>query len=150
MLIIWPEHCLIGSKGACIQEPLMQSLYNWESQVATVGKVTKGSNPHTEHYSAVRADVEDPKDKSTGLNTDLLDTLKAFDIILGAGEALSHCWLNTFNDIITNFGDEQIKKIICLDDTTSNVPGFEKIGFDFLDEMVAKGMGRTQTTKVFN
>ena len=70
-----------------------------KQQYAIVQRTTKGSNPFTEHYSALMADVVDPDDESTILNTDFIDIIKEYDIILGGGEALSHCYANTFRDI---------------------------------------------------
>jgi hypothetical protein len=39
-----------------------------------------------------------------------------------------------------------VKKFTLLEDTASNVPGFEKLGRDFVTTMVKKGM-RVTTTK---
>jgi len=52
---------------------------------------------------------------------------------------------NTIRDIAAEFGDDQIKKFVLLEDTSSNVGGFEKMGQDFVREMVARGMQRTTT-----
>ena len=105
-----------------------------------VDYVTKGSNFWTEHYSAVQADVPDPNDPDTMLNTRLIETLERADIILLAGEARSHCLANTVRDIADNFGEENIKKMVLLSDATSDVPGFENLGESFVDEMVKRGM----------
>jgi nicotinamidase-related amidase len=111
-----------------------------------VDYVTKGSNFWTEHYSAVQADVPDPQDPGTLLNTDLIQTLENADLIALSGQALSHCVANTIRDIANNFGEDNIKKMILLIDTTSNVPGFEKMGQDFLVEMKGRGMQVEKST----
>lgn len=140
-LCIWPPHCLIGSKGYCIQEDVYQSLLNWEQKnIASVNKVTKGSNYKTEHYSAVQADVPDPDDNSTQLNTNLIERLAEVDVIAISGQALSHCVANTIRDIANKFGDDNVKKFVLLEDTCSNVTGFENLGTEFVDDLSKLGM----------
>jgi len=45
-------------------------------------------------------------------------------------------------------GDENISRLVLLEDTTSPVKGFEKLAADFMDEMVSKEM-RVATTRDF-
>ena len=147
-LCIWPPHCLIGSWGACVDDTFHQSLGNWQiDRFKAVNYVTKGSNFRTEHYSAVKADVEDPVDPSTQLNMTLIDILQDPEIkdILITGQALSHCVANTIRDIADNFGEENIKKFVLLEDTSSNVPGFENEGQLFIRELSDRGMRITTT-----
>jgi nicotinamidase-related amidase len=145
-LCIWPYHCLIGSWGYGVVPELFDSFIEWEKDFALVDYVTKGSNFWTEHYSAVQADVPDPEDPSTQLNTGLIKTLQEADIILLAGEARSHCLANTVKDIADNFGEDNIKKMILLQDATSDVPDppgttmFTDIGEQFVSDMMARGM----------
>ena len=148
-LCIWPPHCLIGSDGHAVKPDLFDALKEWESErFSIVDYVTKGSNPWTEHYSAVQADVPDPKDPSTQINSRLIDTLMEADLILVAGEAGSHCLANTVRDIANNFKDEAyVQKLILLEDATSPVPGFETFQEDFIKEMSGRGMQITKTTE---
>jgi len=146
LLCIWPPHCLIGSWGHNIYPSVFQAMLEWEKQFALINAVTKGSNPFTEHYSAVQADVPDGEDSTTMLNTDLINTLQQADVILITGEALSHCVANTILDIANNFGDENIKKFVLLEDTCSNVPSFEQLGEKFVTEMTGRGMQVTTST----
>jgi len=150
-LCIWPPHCLIGNWGHNLFPCISDALLNWEeTNFANVDFVTKGSNPFTEHYSAVQADVPDPTDPSTQLNTSLINTLQEADIIVLSGEARSHCLANTVQDIAAKFdtdgNSEFIKKMVLLTDTTSDVgdmPGstmFHDIGEGFISDMCSKGM----------
>lgn len=148
-LCIWPPHCLIGSPGHNIAPAFYEAMMEWENLYAVAGKTIKGSNPFTEHYSAVRADVEDPEDSGTRLNTKLIELLKKYDKILIAGEALSHCVANTIRDVANEFSEEQIKKFILLEDASSSVTGFEQMGESFVKEMKGKGMEVAKTTTVF-
>ncbi|KKN07098.1 hypothetical protein LCGC14_1070660 [marine sediment metagenome] len=147
-LCIWPAHCLIGDKGYAIHEKLFATLKDWEKKnFAMINFLTKGSNFWTEHYSAVQADVPDSSDFSTQLNTQFINTLEDADVILIAGEAKSHCLANTIRDVANNFGEENIGKFILLEDCSSNVPGFEKLGEDFVSEMTKRGMRLEKSTE---
>lgn len=140
-LVIWPEHCLIGSWGHNVHAAVKAELDAWaRKRLEVIDFVTKGSNPMTEHYSAVQAEVPDASDASTLLNTTLIRTLERADMIIIAGEALSHCVANTVRDIANNFGEDNIKKMVLLTDCTSPVTGFEQLGTDFVKEMSARGM----------
>lgn len=147
-LVIWPEHCLIGSWGHNIVDPVFKALNAWErDNFAMVDLVTKGSNFWTEHYSAVMADVPDPADPDTQLNTKLIQTLQTADLVAITGQALSHCVANTVKDIADNFGADNIKKLVLIEDTTSSVAGFENLGTEFVKAMVARGMQISKSTE---
>lgn len=147
-LCIWPIHCVIGSWGHNIYPILHETLRAWEvKEFATLTTVTKGSNPYTEHYSAIKAEVPDPSDPTTQINKDFVKKLLESDEILISGEALSHCVANTFLDVADEFGnDEFVKKMVLLKDVSSNVPGFENLGEQFIKNMTARGMRVTTTT----
>lgn len=150
MLMIWPDHCIIGSPGQCIQPDFLKAVSNWEeTYYAIAPRTTKGSNPFTEHYSAVKADCPHPQDPATRLNGRFIDTLKEYDTILIAGEALSHCVANTITDVAAEFSEDQVKKFTLLEDASSSVAGCEKMGEDFVNEMAAKGMKISKTDKFF-
>ena len=115
---------------------------------AFVDYVTKGSNILTEHYSAVQADVPDPTDVSTQINTRLIQTLENADQILIAGEARTHCLANTVRDIANNFGDDSfVSKLVLLTDASSDIPGFESHAQNFMNEMTSRGMQLSTTTE---
>lgn len=146
-LCVWPEHCLIGSAGHAIHPELFAELTGWERRSkAVIDMVTKGSNPFTEHYSGLKAEVPDPEDASTQLNMGLIETLEKADMVLIAGEALSHCVANTVRDIANSFDPSAISKLVLLEDCCSSVPGFEQLGVDFVAEMRAKGMRVAKST----
>lgn len=146
--VIWPEHCIIGSWGAGVVESLHAALCEWErDNFALVNYVTKGSNPYTEHFSGVKAEVPDATDPDTQVNTRLIQTLEQADIIAITGEALSHCVANTVRDIAACFSDPRyIEKLVLLTDASSNVAGFDSFGDAFVKELVAKGMKLSTTT----
>jgi nicotinamidase-related amidase len=138
---------LIGTPGASVVPELMEALNEWAAlKMATVDFVTKGSNPFTEQYSAVRAEVPDPNDASTQLNTALIQTIEQADILVWAGEAGSHCLANTMRDTFDAFGPDSVKKSVVLIDATSPVKGFEKNQDDFFKEFENKGVKFAKTT----
>jgi nicotinamidase-related amidase len=115
-LCIWPPHCLIGSEGGTVVPELQQAFYEWETTMGgSVNFVSKGSNPFTEHYGALRAEVPDPTDFSTQTNTKLVEVLEEADMVAIAGEAGSHCLANTVRDIANEFQDPNtVKKLVLL------------------------------------
>ena len=92
------------------------------------------------------AEVPDPEDPTTMINRDFLEMLEAADIVVVAGEALSHCEKETVSQIADNIGEEHIKKFIILTDCSSpvsavpNGPDFPAIASAWLVEMERKGM----------
>jgi nicotinamidase-related amidase len=149
-LTIWPDHCIIGSPGQCIQPDFLKAVSDWEETFYAIApRTTKGSNPFTEHYSAVKADVSHPQDPNTRLNGRFVDTLKEYDTILIAGEALSHCVNFTITDVAAEFSEDQVKKFVLLEDASSSVPGFERLGDEFVARMQSKGMQLSKTDKFF-
>ncbi|WP_028451519.1 hypothetical protein [Chitinilyticum aquatile] len=139
-LVIWPEHCLAGSPGHTVQPDVLAALHNWSrSQLKTVNFVSKGMNPHTEHYSAIQAEVPDPHDPTTHPDTAWLAQLAQADTLLIAGEALSHCVASTVRDLAAQLPD-RIDRFMLLTDCSSPVPGFEAFGEAFVAELTSKGM----------
>lgn len=149
-LTIWPPHCLVGSWGHNLMEPVAAALRRWEERFARVDYVTKGHNPWTEHYSAIQADVPDPEDPTTQLNTRLIQTLEEADTVLLSGQALSHCVAYTVRDIADNFGAASIGKLVLLEDTSSPVPGFEDLGKQFLADLTRRGMRTARAAELIH
>lgn len=153
--VIWPEHCLIGDEGHNVSPVLSAAIHEWESTFATADYITKGSNIWTEHFSGVKAEVPDPADPTTQVNTKLIQTLEEADIIPICGEALSHCLLSTIEDIANEFSDPTyIAKMVLLQDACSVIPDppgttlFSDKVAAFLKDMQAKGM-KISTTEEF-
>lgn len=140
--VVWTEHCRVGSWGHSVVPTLHNALCKWErDQFARVNYVVKGNNPWTEHFSGFKAEVPDPSDPATQLNTRLVQTLESADVVLLSGEALSHCVASTGFDLAAAFSDPKIiEKLVLLTDTTSNVTGFDFLGTKFVQDLTAKGM----------
>lgn len=152
-LMVWPEHCLIGTPGHAVQADLMAALIDWERrEFANVDYVVKGTNSFTEHYGALMAEVPMPTDPGTGLNTQFLSVLAQADIVVVAGEALSHCVMSTVNQIANNIGEEHVRKFHILTDCSSPVPAlpngpdFPAMAARWLKDMERRGMTLATST----
>jgi nicotinamidase-related amidase len=124
VLTIWPYHTLIGTIGHAL-DPELWSAVMWHSLARKTQPtwLTKGSVPQTEHYSIVQPEVIIPGHPLGGKNKAFLDTLEVADLVIIAGEAESHCVLESVEDIVEDFGDnpEALQKIYFLSDCTSPV-----------------------------
>lgn len=145
-LMVWPLHCEIGSWGHGVHADVLAACRNWQAmQHRAVHHVFKGMNPWTEHYSAIRAEVPDPQDPDTGLNSPLLQHLATFDTVVIAGEASSHCVRATTEHIVQHSGIAP-ERIVMLTDFMSPVAGFEAAHTDFVQQMQNLGVRCTSST----
>jgi len=143
-LMVWPVHCEIGSWGQNVHGAVRAAYNAWEvAQLQVVAKLSKGSNPWTEHYSAVMAEVPDPDDPATQQNTTFLDTLLPAQHIYICGEAGSHCVKASTEHIADYLTQQQgahaVRKLVLLTDCMSPVTGFEEQQRNFLAAMQARG-----------
>ena len=140
-LMVWPVHCEIGTWGHNVHADLKAACAAWEErQVAIVQTVNKGSNPWTEHYSAMQAEVPDANDPDTQLNQSLIAHLDQADLLLIGGEASSHCVRATTEHIVAHLPSGRREKIVLLRDCMSAVGGFEPQAAQFLESMQAHGV----------
>jgi len=134
---IWPEHCIIGSEGAAIAKPLMEAVKRWARKGKYYELIPKGTNPFTEHFGALRANIPQKNAPETDLNNELLNRLHEYENIIIAGEAKSHCVGNTIKQIIQY--SDLADRLIILEDCMSNVPGFENIALSIYQDAKARG-----------
>ena len=140
-LMVWPVHCEIGSWGHNVHAEVRAAYNRWEDQSgASVSKLSKGSNPWTEHYSAVMAEVPDPSDPDTQLNMALIEQLDRADLIIVAGEASSHCVRATVEHLVANLPSGKADKLALLTDCMSPVSGFEAQHREFFASMSSQGV----------
>jgi nicotinamidase/pyrazinamidase len=150
-LVIWPDHCLVGSSGHCVYEPLMAALLKWEqTKQSSVSYVLKGNNAFTEHYSAIKAEVKVEEDPITHTNFVLIEKLKKFDRIVVAGQALSHCVNFTVRDLVEQLSPEERSKVWVAKDASSSVKGFEKAGDTFVIDMKKLGVKFVKSAEAFS
>lgn len=149
-LCIWPPHCLIGSWGNNIYPSLYKSFLTYENAGGFVNYQTKGSNFKTEHYSVFEAEYPDPKDPTTAFNNFFADRINECDKVLIAGEARTHCVINSLRSLIDHTNGEFIKKMIFVKDASSDVtvdPSLVSAADAYFQDLVNKGMEITTTDK---
>jgi len=132
---IWPEHCLIGTPGHCVDENLMKAFIDYEKRHRKpVIYVTKGTDPMTEHFGIFRANIPNVLNPSTTLNNKVIDLIMRNDIVYIAGEASTHCVFNSVRQLIAEIDPKSVSKLVLLSDCMSPVD----LGGSFMDE-ITKG-----------
>jgi nicotinamidase/pyrazinamidase len=148
-MMIWPFHCMEGTTGRALIPALSEAImYHSGARLAQPTYLTKGTIAHTEFYSVVEPEVKYSKHPEGGLNTRFLDMVAQFDLIYIAGQARSHCVLETMQSVMRHFANspDVIRKLRFLDDCTSSIPGFEKSTEAQLQKFVAQGMRLVRST----
>ena len=147
--MVWPVHCEIGSWGHNVHPALRRAYNAWEDRtLREVHKVTKGENPWTEHFSAILAEVPDPEDARTQLNSAFVARLRRADRLYIAGEAGSHCVKATTEHLVEQLDDEEARKVVIMIDCISPVAGFEAEQERFIQAMRARGLAVATAAEV--
>jgi nicotinamidase-related amidase len=131
-LMIWPYHTLIGTPGHNLTPALYEAIaYHSAARQAQPTFISKGSIPKTEHYSMIEPEVKVPEQPMGELNTPFLHMLATHDLIYIAGQAKSHCVLETVNSMMRYFANQReiIDRLRVLIDCTSSV-AHPEIDFD--------------------
>jgi nicotinamidase-related amidase len=128
--------------------------------MSTAYYLTKGTIPDTENYSVLSPEVKKPNIPGGTFNTKFYQALMDNDRIYIAGQASSHCVLETLKDLEREIGGDKklLNKIYILRDCMSPVSAikdgkgniivdFPKIANDALDDFANKGMNIINSTK---
>jgi nicotinamidase-related amidase len=102
-LYLWPPHCLLGGDGHALVGVLQEArLFHSFVRAAESWTEFKGSNPLTEHYSALGPEVNQRHDGAPHVarNPKLVEALLASDALVVAGQASSHCVKSTVEDLL--------------------------------------------------
>lgn len=152
-LMIWPYHTMIGTPGQCLVPALHEVIMAHAAARHTQPVfLVKGSVPQTENYSIIEPEVKVPGHPAGGLNTQFLDLVARHDLVYIAGEAKSHCVLDTMHSIVKHFASDQaiLEKIRFLLDCTSSVyhpdVPFDQIANDELSKMEQLGIRLVKST----
>ncbi len=126
-LTIWPYHVMLGSIGHALVPAVEEAIFfHTIARRSQADFEIKGSNPLTEHYSAIGPEVLDGPsgEKIAGKNENFIRTLEEFDAVIMAGQAKSHCVAWTIDDLlgdIRNRDESLVRKVYLLEDCTSPV-----------------------------
>jgi nicotinamidase-related amidase len=137
-LTIWPYHSMLGGIGHALVSAVEEAIFfhNLARHSQTDFEL-KGNNPLTENYSVLSPEVLDTSGGKAiaHKNNCFLRQLLAFDAVIIAGQAKSHCVAWTIDDLLTeiiSIEPSLAQKIYLLTDCTSPVvvPGV----VDFTDQ----------------
>lgn len=152
-LMIWPYHTMLGTPGHTLDPSLAQAIaFHSAGRKSQPTYIVKGMIPETEFYSLLEPEVKVPGDRRGNLNREFLDRLLSYDRVYVAGQAKSHCVLETLASIVRYAGDssEMLSKLRLLEDCTSSVAhpeiDFEAMALEALDEFEAKGLRRVSAS----
>jgi nicotinamidase-related amidase len=136
-LTIWPYHAMLGGIGHALASAVEEAIFfHGITRRSRPEFQVKGDNPLTEHYSMLGPEVtEGPNgDRLGGKNTELIEKLLSFDVVVVAGQAKSHCMAWTIDDLLAYeaAGERLAERTYLLEDCTSPVvvPGV----VDYTDE----------------
>lgn len=123
-LCVWPYHCIQGTMGAALENQFANMVYfHSVAKKAVVQRLVKGQDPMSEMYGIIRPEY----DTKGYMNLDFLNKLERFDKVIIAGEAKSHCVLESMKQILEYYETrpEVTKKVYVLEDCMSPIPGYE-------------------------
>jgi nicotinamidase-related amidase len=124
-LVIWTYHCLQGTSGASLENQFSNMVYfHSVAKKTVVQRLVKGQDPMTEMYGIIKAEY----DVRNYINMDFLNKIEKFDKIIIAGEAKSHCVLESIRQILEHYANRPdiTSKVYVLEDCMSNITGFEQ------------------------
>ena len=153
-LMIWPYHTLIGTQGHNITPALYEAIaYHSAARQSKPEFIVKGTIAKTEYYSLLEPEVKVEEDPRGTLQEDFLERLLGFDAIYIAGQAKSHCDLETIESIVARYGEQRevVEKIHVLMDCTSSVQhpeiDFETIAQVAYQRYAKKGLKLVNSTE---
>lgn len=142
-LCIWPEHCIKGSQGAAMESNLANMIYFHSVCKKVINNmVQKGFDPYSEMYGIIKPEWS----RKNQMNQIVLHAVETHDRIFIAGEAASHCLLESGKQIFENFAGRPdiTRRITILRDCTSPVasvpggPDYTKMTEDAFNDFQSK------------
>lgn len=123
-LCIWPYHTMLGTIGNSLDPALYEVIFfHAVARKSQLKFEQKGIVPSSEMYGVFRPEVIVPNHSAGGFNTDFLNLLAKHDMVVGVGEAKSHCFLESVRQFTEFFQDQPdvLKKFHILEDCMSCV-----------------------------
>lgn len=135
-LCVWSYHCIQGTTGCALDNQFANMIYfHSVAKKSVVKRLVKGTDPLSEMYGIIKPEY----DTHNYINIDFLNQLETYDKIVIAGEAKSHCVLETIKQILEHFANrpEITNKIYILGDCMSSIPGYEQVTDDTFNNFVS-------------
>ena len=123
-LVVWPYHCIQGTTGCALENQFSNMIYfHSVAKKTVVQRLVKGQDPLSEMYGIIKPEY----DTKNYVNLDFLNKMENYDKIVIAGEASSHCVLESIKQMLEHYKNnlEVTKKVYILEDCMSCIPGFE-------------------------
>lgn len=153
-LMIWPFHTMVGAPGHNLSPSLYEALcYHSAARQSQPLMLSKGFIPQTEHYSIFEPEIKVADHPQGGFNHALLRELESYDLVYLAGQAKSHCVLETVNSMMRALAPraDLIRQLRILEDGMSSVqvPGidFDALANEEYQRHRANGLTFTRTTE---
>lgn len=124
VLCIWPYHCIQGTTGCALENQFANMVYfHSVAKKSVVQRLVKGQDPLSEMYGVIKPEY----DTKGYINIDFLNKLEKYDKIIIAGEAKSHCVLESIKQMLEHYENrtDVTNKVYILEDCMSSIPGFE-------------------------
>jgi nicotinamidase-related amidase len=131
-LMIWPYHTMLGTVGHMITPALYEAVtYHSEVRQSELRQIVKGRIARTEYYSLFEPEVKVPNEAGGTLRSAILDQIAGYDRVYVAGQAKSHCVLESIRSMANYEGFQPglLEKVRLLTDCTSAV-AHPEIDFD--------------------
>lgn len=129
VLVVWPYHCIQGTTGAALENQFANMVYfHSVARKAIAQRLVKGQDPLTEMYGIIKPEDNcGPGNGSGYINIAFLNKVENYDKIVIAGEAKSHCVMESVKQILEYYENrpEVTSKIYILEDCMSSIPGYE-------------------------
>jgi nicotinamidase-related amidase len=126
-LTIWPYHAMLGGIGHALVSAVEEAIFFHSiARYSQPDFQIKGHNPFTENYSVLRPEVLENHEGQTiaRRNTEFTLDLLAYDAVIIAGQAKSHCVAWTIDDLLSEMirvDEALVEKVYLLEDCTSPV-----------------------------
>lgn len=136
-LCIWSYHCIQGTTGCALENQFANMIYfHSVAKKSVVQRLVKGQDALSEMYGVIKPEY----DTKGYINLDFLNKLESFDKVIVAGEAKSHCCLESIKQVLEHYETrpEVTNKIFILEDCMSIIPGFEDATAQAFDEFKTK------------
>lgn len=122
-LCIWPHHCIIGTYGQMLMPEISEAIF-YHSLARTTNSIfiEKGTTALTEYYGIFYPEVNETNHYQVEINEKLFNVLLAHDRIYFAGQARSHCVLESIKQLAHYWSPQDQKflnKVYLLDDCCS-------------------------------
>ena len=123
-LMIWPYHCIKGTVGHSLECMFSNLIYFFSTaKRIPIISVIKGEDPLSEMYGIFKPEYS----RTSHINIELLKSIKRYHKVYIAGEASSHCILESVKQITEFYSYEKniTSRLHILTDCMSPIPGCE-------------------------